>query len=577
MSRSLRSLLAVLTFAATVASAQPAAAESSAAGTPKFVLRMGPEFNHFVESPTPAFVSWMNQNFWRTEVFSPYFDNKTSWYPHGLVYRDLYAIYTGGSEAAEHPEWILRNAAGEPMYIPYGCSGTSCPQYAADVGDPSFRHAWIAEARAEMERGYAGLWIDDVNLEFRVGNGAGEQVAPIDPHTGRAMTETAWREYIDTFLEEIRQALPHAELLENSIWFAGGPERWKNPLVQRQIATADYINLERGVNDGGLTGGNGEWSLKTFLSFVDYVHSAGKGVILDGQSNTPSGREYSLAAYYLISTGNDGIGNGAMTPENWWSPYNYDLGAPEGPRREWEGLLRRDYTDGIALVNEPGAPTRTVSLPAPMYNTEGAVVTSVTLGAANGAVLRYVEPPGAAGGGEGAGSGKATGGKTSGGKTSDGKTSGGKTSGGKTSGGRTSKEPGSGEPARTVSLTERSEKHGEVVILAGHVDGGGSAEVRLSLDRLVGRGWLTSRTVIVQPGRAGRFLTRLEHLPPGRFQAQASMLAASTATESSATESSGMVGFAIPALDARAARIARRAARAARRLEAAREAARRRA
>ena len=116
-------------------------------------------------------------------------------------------------------------------------------------------------------------------------------------------------------------------------------------------------------------------------------------MILDGASNTPTGREYSLAAYYLISTGNDGLGNGAMTPENWWPAYNEDLGTPEGPRREWEGLLRRDYTDGIALVNEPDAPTRTVALPAPMYNTEGAVVTGVTLGAASGAVLRYVEPP----------------------------------------------------------------------------------------------------------------------------------------------------------------------------------------
>jgi hypothetical protein len=527
MRRSLRPLLAVLVLAASVASAQPAAAaESAAAGTPKFVLRMGPEFNHFVESPTPAFVSWMNANLWRTEVFSPYFDNKTSWYQHGLVYRDLYAIYTGSHEAAEHPEWILRNAAGEPMYIPYGCSGTTCPQYAADVGDPSFRHAWIAEAKAELEKGYAGLWIDDVNLEFRVGNGAGVQTPPIDPRTGQAMTETAWREYVDTFLEEIRLALPETELLENSIWFAGGAERWKNPLVQRQIATADYINLERGVNDEGLTGGTGAWSLKTFLSFVDYVHAAGKGVILDGDSNTATGREYSLAAYYLISSGNDGIGNGAMTPENWWPAYNEDLGTPEGGRGEWEGLLRRDYTDGIALVNEPGAPTRTVTLPAPMYDTEGTIVTSVTLGAAGGAVLRYVEPPTPPGGGEGP------------------------------DGARHTKGSGSGEPSATVRLRQRSRKHGEVVILHGKVSSSGSGEVQLTVERLVHGHWITDRTLTTRAGRAGRFAATLEHLPAGRYQAQASLLGAGADPVSSAP-----VEFAVPSPSAVEARLARRARR----------------
>ncbi len=413
------------------------------------------------------------------------------------------------------------------MYIPYGCSGTTCPQYAADVGDPSFRHAWIAEARAELEKGYAGLWIDDVNLEFRVGNGAGVQTPPIDPRTGQAMTETAWREYVDTFLEEIRQALPETELLENSIWFAGGPERWKNPLVRRQIATADYINLERGVNDEGLTGGSGVWSLKTFLSFVDYLHAAGKGVILDGDSNTPTGREYSLAAYYLISGGNDGIGNGAMTPENWWPAYSEDLGTPEGPRSEWEGLLRRNYSDGIALVNEPGAPTRTVTLPAPMYDTEGTTVTSVTLGASGGAVLRYVEPPHTPGGAEGPG------------------------------GARHPKTPGSGESSPvSIRLSLRSRKHGGVVILHGRASSGVSGEVQLSVERLVHGHWSAARTLTARLGRAGRFAATLEHLPAGRYQARASLLAAGPDTVSSAP-----VEFAVPSPSSAEARLAHRAAR----------------
>jgi Hypothetical glycosyl hydrolase family 15 len=513
-----------------VLAAPPAFAEvgsPASAGTVKFVKRTEPAFNHFMEDPTSEFVAWMNHDFWRAEVFSPYFDNKTSWYPHGWMYKDLYALYTGSGYAKEHENWILRNASGAPMFIPWGCSNGSCPQYAADIGNPEYRHAWIAEVKASAERGYAGLWIDDVNLEFRVGNGNGEEEAPIDPRTGRPMSETAWQEYVDVFLEEIRQAMPSLELLENSIWFAGGPERWKNPLVQRQIATADYINLERGVNDEGLTGGTGAWSLKTFLSFVDYVHSAGKGVILDGASNTPTGREYSLAAYYLISTGNDGLGNGAMTPENWWPAYNEDLGTPAGPRHEWEGLLRRDYTDGIALVNEPDAPTRTVTLPAPMYDTEGAVVTSVTLGAADGAVLRYVEPPGPGNGQEGPGA-------TRHGKATE-----------------------AGGPSLTVGLTERARKRGQVVVLDGRTSPIGSGAVQVHVQRLIRGRWVQSRTLTISLGRGGRFAATLAHLPSGRYQAEASVLASGAGTVSS-----GTVEFTVPNLRGVDARLARRAARA---------------
>ncbi len=140
------------------------------------------------------------------------------------------------------------------------------------------------------------------------------------------MTEQAWQEYIVVFLEEIRQALPTAEIVHNSIWFAGGTSRWNNPLVQREIASADCINLERGVNDGGLVGGEGPWSLRSLFSFIDSVHAAGEGVVLDGFDASPAGREYSLASYLLVSSGNDGIGLASITPENWWPAYGIDLG-----------------------------------------------------------------------------------------------------------------------------------------------------------------------------------------------------------------------------------------------------------
>jgi hypothetical protein len=366
-----------------------AGAADPAAGRVQFFKRTDSSFDRYMTDATPAFQAWMRDKFFRAEVWSPYFDDKTSWYPQGLASQNLYAIYReDAATLAAHPEWVLRDAGGSPLYIPWGCAGGSCPQYAGDVGSPAFRAAWIERARGVLARGYRGLWIDDVNLEFRVSDGEGRSRAPVDPRTGQEMRWEDWRRYVAEFVEEIRAALPQAELLHNAIWFAVQPERSADPYVRRQIAAADRVNLERGVNDAGLTGGTGAWSLHAFLAHVDAVHAAGRGVVLDAFDDSAAGREYNLAAYFLISGGSDGLGLASMTPETWWPLYDADLGAPLGARRAWSGLLRRDFERGLALVNEPGAAPRTVELGVPLLDSAGRTVTSVTLGGGAGAVVR---------------------------------------------------------------------------------------------------------------------------------------------------------------------------------------------
>jgi hypothetical protein len=376
-----------------IACAAPSLADSSSAGTVRFVKRTSTEFNVFTESPSTAQQQWLQTHFWRMEVFSPYFDSRTSWYQNGWVYRDLYAIYDPSSLAQEHPEWIAKDASGNKLYIPWGCSNGSCPQYAADITNASYRTWWIEGAKAWLAKGYKGLWIDDVNLDPRISNSSGTEVMPVDPATGKTMTTEAWRSYMAQFTEEIRNELPGVEIVHNAIWYAGGyssngtPLRNQNPYVNREIASANYINIERGVNDSGITGGNGSWSLNSLLSYVDDVHAEGKGVILDGFASDPVGREYSLANYFLISGGNDAIGQMSATPTNWWSGYETQLGAPQGNRYTWKGLLRRDFDGGMVLVNPPGSSSVTVTLPHAFTNSNGSSVSSVTLGASSGAVL----------------------------------------------------------------------------------------------------------------------------------------------------------------------------------------------
>jgi hypothetical protein len=357
-------------------------------GAVHFLRSADSAFNRYTKSKGRSYGAFLRRHMWRMIVYSPYFNNKTRWYPNGWVYDDAYAIYRGSRIAARHPEWILRDSQGRPLYIPFACSHGTCTQYAGDISNPAFRRHWIAEARSYLRHGYRGLYVDDVNMEFRVGNGQEEQVAPIDPATRRPMTYQAWRSYMARFMEQIRAALPHEEIVHNVIWFADSPVLAADPYIRREIKAANYINLERGVNDSGLTGGSGRYSLARFLSYIDVVHSLGEGVILQGNATDRRGSEYSLASYFLISAGKDAVSTAGMTPVHWWSAFDLNLGEALGPRRKWSGVMRRDFTGGMSLVNEPEGRPRTVKLPTTMRDLDGRGVKSVTLAPASGVVLR---------------------------------------------------------------------------------------------------------------------------------------------------------------------------------------------
>jgi hypothetical protein len=345
----------------------------------------------YTGTTSPATQAWLDAHMWRMTVWAPYFDNKTGWYPNGWLYDDAYAIYRGSRLAGEHPEWILRDAAGNMLYIPFGCSGGACPQYAGDISNPAFRRAWVQGAVSDFARGYRGVFVDDVNMDMQVGDGHGESVAPIDSTTGQAMSATAWRGYMASMMAELRQALPSAEIVHNVIWFADRHAGAADASIRAELGAANYVFLERGVNDEGLTGGTGSWSVNALLSYIDEVHALGRSIVLDGTSREPQGLEYNLAAYLLVSTGSDAVSGGGQTPENWWAGWNVNLGEALGGRFAWNGLLRRNFAGGMALVNPPGEPTRTVTVP-PSLTVAGTSVTSVTLPAASGAILTAVSP-----------------------------------------------------------------------------------------------------------------------------------------------------------------------------------------
>jgi uncharacterized protein (TIGR03437 family) len=368
-------------------------------GTVTFIANLNGTLVNYTVSPTQTVKQWFQSHFASMIVYPPYFNSRLSWFPNGFLYEDLYAIAKGSSNDVRHPEWVLRDSLGNKLYIPYGCAGGTCAQYAGDVGNPAFRQNWIANASSMINGNhYPGIFIDDVNMNFQVSDGNGNFVTPIDSNTGMPMTWDAWRGYIATFVEEVRAALPGIKFFENSVWYAGPAGVYDaDPYIQRQIATTDILCVERGVaSDPGLLGGTGHLSVYDLFNYIDRVHALGKSVNLLEYTLDAPGQQYGLASYFMISNGNDSIGDSVTNPDYWYSGYSVDLGAPLGPRTYKTNVFTRNFTGGMVLLGDPYARTQTISLGGTYTTLDGTQVTSVTIGAKQGYVLQTVPPFGVA-------------------------------------------------------------------------------------------------------------------------------------------------------------------------------------
>jgi hypothetical protein len=381
----LRWLSGALSAAALLLATVPA---TGLAAEVRLVRNATTEFAPFLTDSNPAAQDWMRNHYFQMRGYSPYFENNAfEWSPPPTsFYRDLYAIYnnpTGRQLIANHPDWVLRDGAGRPLYIPYGCSGGSCPQYAADVGNPGWRAHWIAGARATFDNsrsrsrdgsGYAGVFIDDVNMTMHVGNGNGADVAPNDPRTGGPMTQQSWQRYVAEFTEQIRAAFPDKQITHNPLWWMPRSD----PEVRRQIAAADVIEIERGFTDPGLVGGTSKYGHETLMRHIDWLHNRGKAVVLEPYMDTVAEARFELANYLLVRGRGDSISTAfrADPPAaggHWWKRWALDPGKARGRRFERGGVWIRHLRRGTAIVNPPGAPPRNVRFKRPRRSLSGKI------------------------------------------------------------------------------------------------------------------------------------------------------------------------------------------------------------
>ena len=351
------------------------------------------EYDQYTAFPNPELDAFIDESFPLMLVYTPYFDDKTERFTNEMAYLDLYAIYNNDADprSRTNPEWILEDEDGEKLFIPFDCKNGTCPQYAADPGDPSFRQHILDEVARIERTGYNRLFLDDVNLARRVSDGTGEEVAPLDPRTGEEMSEEAWATYVVELVELIREEFPNLQIAHNPIWFVDSPG-FTSELQWRQIGAADYIMIERSFTDPGLVEGTGQFGFTSFLTWLELLHREGRGLIyLDQHAETASEHEFNIAGYLLVNEGKDVVGTEALnrvSPPELWDGYRVDLGAAQGPYYLWRSLLRRDFDGGTVLLNPPDAQRVTVDLEQTYLTLQNDSVTSVTLDETEAVILR---------------------------------------------------------------------------------------------------------------------------------------------------------------------------------------------
>lgn len=375
-------LLIVLAIAASLL--VPAAPSEARSKTKvRFELEARSWFDRWITDSSHKQRKWMRNHYWRVRGFAPFYDQALGWSSPAHFYQNAYSIYTDAS--SRERAFALKDRYGNRLYIPFDCGG-GCPQYAADFGNREWQRQWIELARKRLNRGYRGIFIDDVNLEWRVSDRWGNHVLPIDPRTNRHMTLADWRRYQAEFMERIRRELPNAELVHNNIWWVPHSD----PYLKRQVRAADFIQLERGYNDRGLVGGNSKWGFVRFIRHIDWIHRQGASVIFQPEDLNRWRAEFELAGYHLTKARRDTIDSDwRATKSDWWRGWGTDLGEPKRRWYRWHGLFRRDFKKGMVLVNQPYAPTRRVTLPRSkrFYGLEGRRIKGLSVKGGTGRVL----------------------------------------------------------------------------------------------------------------------------------------------------------------------------------------------
>src|SRR5262245_5465456 len=73
-------------------------------GQVRYFNKAGSGFDPYSSHPSTTDQAWMRDHYARMQTYSPYFDQRLSWYPNAWVYKDSYAIKPAWPIFKAHPE-----------------------------------------------------------------------------------------------------------------------------------------------------------------------------------------------------------------------------------------------------------------------------------------------------------------------------------------------------------------------------------------------------------------------------------------------------------------------------------------
>jgi hypothetical protein len=277
-----------------------------------------------------------------------------------------------------HPEWFLKDTEGRRV------NWAAWPHsWQMDIGSRSYQRTWARNvARDLRRRGWDGVFVDEISRTmqypwFLNGRVLAKYSGPDD--YARAGTR---------FLRRVGPALRRYGLVVGNINDAGLPlwRRWVRYLSG--VSKEWWTKSDASRGGGMLTGA--DWRFQMRLLSAAEAWKKIFIAIAYGPADDIEAMDYARASFLLFARGARSAFSYAPPcgPEPPSGRWNADIGAPRGRATHVGELWRRDFADGIVVVNSSGSTTVTLPLGAPFVEPDGATVTSVVLPPHTGLTLR---------------------------------------------------------------------------------------------------------------------------------------------------------------------------------------------
>jgi hypothetical protein len=240
---------------------------------------------------------------------------------------------------AHHPDWILHSLQGTEIHP------QDHPKWVLlNFTDPKFQYAWAVHVRKSLAAGgWTGVEVIDA------GNDPDWSDIPIDPSTGRSMTEAHRRQYLARALTLVRATL---KIQLYSLLAANGPP---TILSFDQVNSTDAVTVGDGF--ARLTGT--DWT--TELDYYRQVDIAHSGTYVDDRGHLSHAQLlYGLASFLLVAIPRDSAYIAPVRPD--LPLYAIHPGTPpDTPAVAVGPVWVRTYPNAVVAVN-PSVVAATVEM-----------------------------------------------------------------------------------------------------------------------------------------------------------------------------------------------------------------------